>query len=194
MLCLLIENTLKRRSLREKLRLCKTNKAVFRCYDTQYGKITVYTLYSYGNTEKAKERLYKAVGTALYTPLSPYCKEYLNKAVIIKSIEYFKTNRGKTVFLRNIKPETEHLVELCSLTKALYVSFTLSEGEKRKIYRLCGALPIYAAFTPTVDFIIDENYPIKINLPENLVHICPKEFSPLLFASLIYKENGRLII
>ncbi len=194
MLCLLVKKHLKRRKITEKRRPFKNNTALFKQYDTAFGEITVYTLYSHKGMEKAEKKLRRAVPFPLYTCHSQKDSEYRKKAVIKSAINLLKKSRGKTVYFALSKPDIKELIALCSLSDRLYIPFSLSQEEEDEIYRLCGALPIYANSPVACDIHLDENYPFKVSLPENLRCICPEEFSHELFASLLYRENGRFLL
>lgn len=194
MLCLLIKKRLKRRTLKEKLHLTKNNTVVFIKHNTPYGEIVVYTLYSYKGMEKAVKKLRKAVPYPLYTCHSAGDDEYIKKAIICSAISYLKRDKGKTVYFALEKPSLTELVSLCSVSNRLYVPFGLSKAENEEIYRLCGTLPIYQTVRTVCDIYIDKNYPFTVNLPQNLQEVCPKEFSKNLFASLLYRENGRFLL
>ena len=194
MLCLLVKKQLNRRSLKEKLHLCKSNTASFRHFNTAFGEISVYTLYSYKNIDKAERRLRQSVPFPLYSCDKKADKEYLEKAVLKKGTEFLKNNKRKTVYLSLSKPTLQELIPLCSYSERLYISFPLSDHETAEIYRLCGTLPVYSALRVPCDQKKKKNYPLNVNLPENLRDICPSDFSHTLFASLIYRENGRFVL
>ena len=193
MLNIIVKKHLIRQTLREKLHLCKTDTATFKTYNTKYGKICVYTLSTYGDMNKAEQRLREAVPYLLYSSSQKADENYIKKAIIETAVKTLKNNRGQTVYL-TVKPSVDHIISLCGLSSELYIPYSLSQEEKSAILKDCGTLPIYSKFPVACDLIIDENLPLKINLPPNLKEICPKEFSEILFCSLIYKENGSFII
>lgn len=193
MLAIIVRKQLIRRSLREKLHLCKKDIASFRKYDTLYGAICVYTLSTYGNIDKAERRLREAVPYFLYSSSQKADDEYIKRALIETALKSLNKKRKCTVYL-TVKPCLNHIISLCSMSARLYTSFPLTEEEKLMIFKDCGTLPVFSKIPVPCDLIIDKNMPFEINLPESLQEICPEEFSKVLFCSLIYKENGSFIL
>lgn len=194
MLSLTVQVPLKRKTLKERLHLCPKEKIIKDTFSTYYGEINIYRIYHFSPEPFfTPKRLSKALKETLYTPYSPVPKEYLKRAVLLRLIEKLKKDGGKTVFLGKEFFGTDLLGEICRYSARVYImSDTLPENAEQ-IYRKYGTLPLCSAVPVVADFCPDTKEPFTVSLPEELKTICPKEFSPLLFAALIYKENQMMI-
>lgn len=195
MLSLLIPTPCKRRTFLQKLHLCKKEKIIKESYDTAFGEINIYRIYYFSKQPSFTEsRLRQSVKEPLYRPDSPLPEEYLKEALMLRLLKQLKNSSGKTVCLNGDLCDTLHLGEICRYAKKVFTVRESLPENAEEIYKKYGTLPIPTSFPVAADFCPDTREPLSITLPEELCHICPKEFSPLLFAGLLYKENGKMIL
>ncbi len=194
MLSLVITKQLKRKTAAEKLRLCRSEKIIKEAFSTLYGDITLYTVYHY--TKKpffTTEKMQKALNEELFAPNTKIPKEYLIKAILEELIENLKSTHGKTVCLKKEFCYSALLDQICRYAKRVYTMSPVSEERICFIYKTYGTLPIFSKQPIAADYCPDILAPITVTLPQELEEIRPKEFSPLLFAALIYKKNGKFL-
>lgn len=195
MLSLAVTTKQKRRTLRERLHLCSGEKIIKDSFYGDYGEINVYRIYHFSKKPFfTPERLERSLKERLYTPDSPVPEEYLKEAVLLRLIERLKAERGKTVFLSRELCNTSHLGQLCRYCARVYIMNESLPDNAEEIYKRYGTLPLVTSVPVAADYCPDIKEPLNITLPEKFREICPKEFSPLLFAALLYKENGVMII
>jgi hypothetical protein len=196
MLSLVVGVPMKRRTLLERLHLCRKEKIIKESYFLEKtGEINIYKIYHF--SKKAfwdKEKLQKALKENLYCSFSQIPNEYLKEAVILKLIETLKKEKGKTVFLNKNLCNTPHLAQICRYSKRVYIDSDTLPNNAEEIYKNIGTLPFLSSCANGADIIPDTNIPFFVKLPKEVEEIRPKEFSPTLFAGLIFKENGMLII
>lgn len=192
-LCLITKHPLKRRSLKEKLHLSKKEKAEYTLYSTSYGELCIYSVYSFSDVNKTAQKLINTVKERVYTCDSPVFEEYLIKKNASELIKQLKRKKNKTVCINAPYLDQEELEDICAYSRAVYIVGSLLPDCAENIYKKTGVMPTLVGFPKTADFILDTKNIPYVNLPQELSSICPPEFSPLLFASLIYKENGRFI-
>lgn len=195
MLSLAVTTHLKRRTLRQRLRLCLNEKIIKDSFCSHYGEINIYRIYHFSKKPFfTPERLEKALKERLYTPDSPVPEEYLKKAVLLRLTEKLKTERGKTVFLSDGLCRSPLLGQLCRYSSRVYIMSDALPDNAEEIYKSYGTLPIVTSIPVAADYCPDIREPFDLSLPKEYEEICPKEFSPLLFAALLYKENGVMIL
>ena len=195
MLSLAVTIPLKRRTVKERLFLCKKEKIVKESNQGFYGSIDVNKIYHFSRRPFfTPKRLEKALKTSLYTPSSPIPKEYLRRAVLLRLIERLKKEKGKTVFLSEEFIINDILGEICRYSKKVYIMKDSLPDYAEEIYKKYGTLPFCVSCPVTADYCPSIKECITVSLPEKLYEIYPKEFSPLLIAALIYKENGIMIV
>lgn len=194
MLCLLVKKRLKRRNLREKLHLCKSFTAHYDFYNTAYGEIRIFKIHYFKNIEKAEHNLRSIVSSPLYTCTATTPSEYIEKASIYSLIRDLKNRPRSTVCICINGIKEKEMCEICRFARTVYFVGKALPSYTQELYRLCGVAPVLVSLPVAADFYLDKNTLLNINLPEELKEICPEEFTPTLFAGLIYKENGRLII
>ena len=195
MLSLAIPIKLKRRTLKERLHLCPKEKIIKETFCGYYGQINIYKVYHFSSRPFfTAEKLSVALKEKLYSPHTHIPEEYLKTAVLLKLIKKLKENPRKTVFLNNKFRDTHLLGELCRYSKKVYIMYECPPETINDIYKKYGTLPQYTAHPIAADYCPDIKEPLKVSLPEELKDICPKEFSPLLFAALLYKENNVMIM
>lgn len=195
MLSLAIHTPLKRKTLRERLHLCPNEKIVKDSFSGSFGEINIYRIYHFSSQPFfTTERLRKILKERLYMPNSSIPSEYLKTATLLRLLKKLKTTKGKTVFLSREMSITPLLGQLCRYSAKVYIMSDSLPENAEEIYRSFGTLPICTCAPVAADFCPDIKEPFDLNLPEELLTICPKEFSPLLFAALLYKENGVMII
>ncbi len=195
MLSLAIPVPVKRKTLKERLHLCPKERIVKDSFSGYYGEINIYRIYHFSPCPFfTAERLSTALNEKLYAPDTKIPEEYLKKAVLLRLINKLKENSGKTVFLSNQFCDTPLLGQLCRYSKKVYIMGDSLPVGVEEIYKKYGTLPQCTHLPVAADFCPDTKEPFEISLPEELRNICPKEFPHLLFAALLYKENGVMII
>lgn len=194
MLSLAVTVPTKRKTLREKLHLCPKEKIIKDSFSTIYGEINVYRIYHFSKKSYfTPEKLSQALSEKLYTSSAPIYEEYLKKLVLLQLIEKLKVNSGKTVYLSKEFLNTPLLGEICRYSQKVYIMGELLPNQADSIFRKYGTLPIYTSAPIAADFCPDKKDAFLLSLPEEVKDICPDEFFPLLFASLVYKENSVMI-
>ena len=196
MLSLVINIPLKRRTFLERLHLCRKEKIVKESFNLKTtGEINVYKIYHFSKKPFwEKERLESELRERLYCSYSDIPEEYLKEGVILRLIEVLKKEKGKTVYLNKSLCDTPHLATLCRYAKRVYIESESLPKNAEEIYKSFGTLPVVCSFPANADLYPDISTPFFVKLPKEAEDIRPKEFSPTLFAGLIYKENGLLII
>lgn len=193
MLSLVVTKHVKRKTAKEKLRLCRKERIEKEIFESNFGDITLYTVYHYTKEPFfTPERIGKALKEELFSPSSDIPKEYLVSVVLDELIEKLKRTSGKTVCLNREFCYSPRIDEICRYAKKVYTLFPIPEERINKIYETYGTLPVFSKLPVAADFCPDIKTPFNPTLPKELEKIRPKEFSPLLFASLLYKKNGRL--
>lgn len=195
MLSLVTSTHLLRRSLKERLHLCKNERITKESHTTPFGEINLYNIYYYSaQPHFTTARLQKALKEHLFTENDDIPTEYLKEAIILRLIDSLKTNRKKTVYLSKDFCDTPHLGELCRYSAGVYIACNSLPDTAFEIYKSYGTLPFCVHAPVAADFCPDLREPFSVNLPAALEQIRPKGFSSALFAGLIFKENGFLII
>ncbi len=196
MLSLIETIPLKRRTFLERIHLCRKEKIIKESYVLKAaGEINIYKIYHFSKkTFWEKERLENALKENLYCCFSEVPKEYLKEGVVLRLIETLKKEKGKTVYLNKTLCGTPHLPQICRYAKKVYIESESLPENAEEIYKKYGTLPLLCSALPNADIFPDINTPFYVKLPKEVEEIRPKEFSPTLFAGLIFKENGILII
>ena len=195
MLSLAIPVKMKRKTLKEKLHLCKREKIIKETFCGTYGEINIYRIYHFSaHSFFTSEKLSSFLKERVYDSDTEIPREYLKQAVILKLLNTLKENPRKTVFLNNQFSDTPFLGQLCRYSEKVYIMSDCSTKTLNEIYKKYGTLPQCTTIPVAADYCPDIKEPLKVILPEELQDICPKEFSPLLFAALLYKENNVMII
>lgn len=194
MLSLVTTVHLKRKSLAERLHLCKSEKIIKECHTTAFGQINLYKIYSYAKKPFfTPERLSRSLKERLYDRNAEIPKEYLVNAALLRLTERLKGDRGKTVFLSGDFLNSPLLGQLCRYSARVYIMSDTLPKAHEEIYKSYGTMPLCVSFPVAADYCPDIKEPFTLSLPKELKSICPKDFSPLLFAALIYKENSVMI-
>ena len=193
MLCILIKKQVKRRFLAKKAGFFRVFHIDYDLYSTSFGEICIYTLYYVKNDEKAIKKLKDLIPFNIYDKNSLIFPDYVKKVQILRTINLLKQKPEVSVYADFESLEKEEIISLLKNSSRLILSFEPERKEREEIYSLCGTLPDYSNNT-AADICISSKLLPHITLPEELSSICPKEISPLLFASLLYRENGRLVI
>lgn len=188
MLCLLLKKQVKRTFFRA------SPKVYYDLHSTDWGEICIYSLYYAKSYEKYEHRLKSVVPHNIYTPDSSIPEEYLQKTSLLTLMKKLNENPNKTVCISCPNISEEELLKICALAKTVYFVGQQLPSFVHNIYKKTGVMPILSPHTVDADFYSEKTSLFKINLPPELVSICPESFSHNLFAGLLYKENGRLII
>ncbi len=188
MLCLLLKKPIKRKLFKRK------PKVHYDLYSTDWGEICVYRLYYTKNCKKYEQRLQAVVPHNIYTPHSSIPEEYLQKLSLQILIKKLKKEPNKTVCISCDNISEEELIEICALSKMVYFVGQRLPEFAHNVYKKTGIMPILSSHRVDADFYSETPCCYNANLPAQLLSICPEEFSLILFAGLLYRENGRLII
>ncbi len=196
MLSLVVSVPMKRRTLLERLHLCKKEKIIKESHSLETaGEINIYKIYHFSKKPFwDKERLQKALKENLYSSFSDVPTEYLKEAVVLRLIETLKKEKGKTVYLNKSLCDTPYLAQICRYSKRVYIESDTLPPNAEEIYKNFGTLPFLSSCPVGADISPDINIPFFVKLPREVEEIRPKEFSAVLFAGLIFKENGIFII
>lgn len=191
MLSLVVCVPMKRITILQKLHLCRKEKIVKESYSFKSaGEINIYKIYHFSKKSFwNKERLEKALGERLYCAYSQTPTEYLKEIILLRLIEQLKKEKGKTVFLNKHLWDSEHLPIICRYSKRVFIESEKLPAKAELIYKSYGTLPFLCDSVPDADIFPDLSDPVFIKLPKEVEEIRPKEFSPVLFAGLIFKEN-----
>lgn len=159
------------------------------CYATSFGEIEIYTVYHSICEKKAKKLFFKNFGTNFHTADEEPSENYLIKLCHKKIINDLKAKKAQTVFV-DFEIPFEEIEKVCQYSKVLYLNSNLFYKYSLKLFENCGVYP--CLFKPGIvcDRVLNEKEKPTANLNEEVAKICPKEFSPTLFCSLIYQENG----
>ncbi len=188
MLCLLIKKQIKWSLFRAK------PKVYYELFDTHWGEICIYRLYFSGKKDKTEDKLRRAVPYNIYTPYSSIPEEYLQKTALITLEKKLEKNRNKTVCINIPFITEEEMIKICALSKTVYYVGNSLPEFSQNIFRKTGVMPVLTSQPVDADFYTEKDSFLKVDLPEELLSVCPEDFSHSLFAGLLYKENGRLII
>ena len=114
--------------------------------------------------------------------------------IILRLIENLKKDTDKVVYLNKSLCDTPYLAQICRYSKKVYIESDSLPENADYIYKNFGTLPLLCSSFPDADYFPDINTPFYVKLPKEVEDIRPKEFSAALFAGLIYKENGILLM
>ncbi len=188
MLCLLTKKQIKGSLFPSK------PKVYYDLFDTLWGEICVYQLCFSKKCKKTEEKLRTLVPFNIYTPENSIPEEYLQKASLLTLIKKLEENPNKTVCVSCPNISEEELLKICALAKTVYFVGQQLPSFVYNIYKKTGVMPILSSHRVDADFYNEKFCPFNANLPKELLSVCPEDFSHNLFAGLLYKENGRLII
>lgn len=179
-----------RKTLLQKLRFCSSYKATKDSYDSLYGEINIYTLYTYKNSPALYKKLISLINGNFYTSQSKVYEDYRKKLLCRNALDSFESGSAKTVYI-SFLPDEEELYSLCKKAKTVYIPYCGKDFSH--MLKEIGTAPVYIDGFVNADIYINENMPPKLSSDGILKDICPDNMSHLLFASLIYKENGYFI-
>ncbi len=161
-------------------------------FKTNYGEIEIYTVNHFCSEKKAKKLFIKNFGTAFHTANEQPNENYRLKLCVKRIINDLKTKKAENVYI-NCQADFKDIEQICRYSKQLYLSQELFSCFGQKLFENCGVLPRVFKSGIFCDRILGENENPCAVLPNELTEVCPKEFSPTLFCSLIYTENGYFI-
>ncbi|MEE0947044.1 MAG: hypothetical protein U0M42_09515 [Acutalibacteraceae bacterium] len=187
MLCLLVKSPLKKSAVK------KADRAYYELFTTQWGEICIFRLSHKKGSLSAEKKLRQIITHNIYTNSEPIPQEYIQTLSVYFLEQKLRENRNKTVCLSCPHITEEQLNNICLLSKAVYFVGEKLPEFSYDIYRRTGVMPMLC--NNRVDAHFYNEPPLLFNtiLPDELSSICPKEFSPTLFAGLLYKENGVMI-
>ncbi len=161
-------------------------------FKTNYGEIEIYTVKHYYSEKKAKKLFKKNFGTAFHTVTEQPNENYRLKLCAKRIINDLKAKKSETVYI-NRQVDFKDIESICRYAKELYLNQELYSLYGQKLFENCGVLPRQFKSGICCDMVLDGKENCQAVLPKDLFEICPKEFSPTLFCSLIYAENGYFI-
>lgn len=184
---------LKKKTIIQKLFSSILPKAVLESHQDSFGKIDVYTVFYYSNKEKALSLLLKHCEQKPYLSTAEVPKEY-KRALACKQLTEKADNKRSSSLCLYFVPEKPFLTELCrNFSKVVIVGQEMPDFLD-EIWKECGTVPCFCRFPVKTDYTLTgTEEPTLTCLPPPFDEICPSDFSPTLFAGLLYKENGIFI-
>lgn len=189
---LVVFNKISKAQKRKTFLLKRKSYVLKETYETAFGEIEIYTVNYYKTKEKAKKLFVKNFGNNFHTAEETPNKDYLIKLLAKKAINMLKSKEINSVFI-NCDMEFSLIEEICRYAKELYLNQELYFCFGQKLFENCGVLPREFKSGICCDMVLDGKENCQAVLPKELLEVCPKEFSPTLFCSLIYTENGYFI-
>ena len=161
-------------------------------FQTAFGEIEICTVNYYKKTEKAKKLFFKNFGDQYHTAEETPKEEYLIKLSAKNTLKSLKAKEIESVFI-NCDIEFSLVEEICRYAKELYLNNELYSCFGQKLFENCGVLPRQFKSGICCDKVLDGKENCQAVLPKELLEVCPKEFTPTLFCSLVYSENGYFV-
>jgi hypothetical protein len=158
-------------------------------FKTNYGEIEIYTVNHYCSEKKAKEIFSKNFGGGFHTADEHPSNDYVIKLCAKRILYDLKTKKAETVYI-NCQADFKEIEAICRYAKQLYLNEELYSLFAQKLFENCGVLPRMVANSIFCDRVLDGKETPQVKLSEELLEVCPKEFTPTLFCSLLYTENG----
>lgn len=191
MLSLVSVNKMQRTTLKERLHLCSEYKAVLTGYEESFGKIDIYSLFYYRDKDKALKKLSDNCQKSFYLNSEKIPCEYSEKLLCEKLLEKLKNRQKSANVCLHFLPEYSVLLQLCRYSSKVYICGFPPPDFLDEIWKNCGTIPFFGKpCTDTTYTLKGNEVPVINKLPKPFDNICPKDFSPTLFAGLLYKENG----